>query len=168
MRGPMPAYAAWELARDRFRTLGGITEAAGICIGIESVPTKYGADFLTSWTDVLRMVQEVDSPGIGVHLDNACILLEGDSIAEAIVASKPKLVHFHAAQPELGDFRVPLPNHYEAARALKAVDYDGWISVEMLQHNGGDLAKVETAVQTVKNIYFDVTREQKNSESDTS
>lgn len=151
--GDLPAAEAWALGCERFAVLGQIAADRGIVLGLEPVPRFYGGDFLTSWQDVLRMTEEVDSPGIRVHLDTGCVHLGEGSIAEAIAASKHVLAHFHAAQPNLSDFANPLPNHTDAAEALRRIGYDRWVAIEMREQADDPLAAIETAVRTVKRIY---------------
>lgn len=153
LRGEMAADEAWNLARRRFAVLGEICAASGVVLGIEPVPAFYGGDFLTSWTDVLRMVREVKNPGVRVHLDTGCVHLGGDDIAEAIAASEPVLAHFHAAQPDLGDFTDPLANHTKASQALRDAGYDRWIAIEMREQSGDPMHAIEIAIGTVTSIY---------------
>ena len=153
LRGDMPAEAAWSLARDRWREMGAIVAAAGVVIGIEPVPPFYGGDFLTRWAEVLRMVQEVDHPGIRVHLDTGCVALGGDAIQDAVTAAAPWLAHFHAAQPALASFAEPAPNHADAAAALTAIGYNGWIAIEMREQPDDPLGATATAVRAVQAIY---------------
>lgn len=149
----LSAVDAWQLARERLRQLGEITAASGVVFGIEPVPAAYGGEFLAPWRDVLRMVQEVDHPGIRVHLDTGCVGLGGDNIAEAINASSAWLAHFHAAEPQLGPFDHPLPAHRDAASALHGIHYERWISIEMREQPETPLRAIETAVRFVKSTY---------------
>ena len=153
LRGDMPTNDAWSLARDRWTEMGAIVAASGVVIGIEPVPPFYGGDFLTRWADVLRMVQDVDHPGIRVHLDTGCVSLGGDEIEDAVMAAKPWFAHFHAAQPELASFADPASNHAAAAAALTASGYDGWISIEMREQPDDPLGATATAVRAVQRIY---------------
>jgi sugar phosphate isomerase/epimerase len=151
--GAISPDTAWPLARDRFRQLGEITWAAGVVIGIEPVPAVYGGDFLTGWRDVLKMVQDVNHPGVRVHLDTGCVALGGDAIGEAIREASAWLAHFHAAQPQLADFAAPAPNHAEAADALKAVNYGRWLSIEMREPPTSPLHSVRAAAEFVSATY---------------
>ena len=153
LRGDMDPGRAWAVARDRFRQLGEITLASGVVIGVEPVPAIYGGDFLTSWSDVVRMVRDVDHPGVRVHLDTGCVSLNGDAIKDAIEAAKDLLCHFHAAQPQLGDFQDPLANHADAADALRDTGYNRWLSIEMREQASDPLAAIEHAIRTVREIY---------------
>ena len=153
LRGDMDMGRAWALARDRLRQLGEITLASGVVIGVEPVPAIYGGDFLTSWSEVLRMVRDVDHPGVRVHLDTGCVSLNGDAIGDAIEAARDVLCHFHAAQPQLGDFQDPLPSHAEAAAGLHKAGYRRWLSIEMRERADEPLAATEHAIRTVRGIY---------------
>jgi len=152
-RGDMPEAEAWRLGRDRLRALGEIAAARNTVIGIEPVPAFYGGDFLASWQDVLRMVRELDHPGIRVHLDTGCVGLGGGSIGDAIDASIEWLIHFHAAQPGLAGFAEPAANHAEAGTALRAAAYDNWLAIEMREQEGDALGATETAVHAVLRLY---------------
>jgi sugar phosphate isomerase/epimerase len=153
LRGGMDPDVAWARARDRFQLLGDVTFPAGLTIGIEPVPSVYGGDFLTTWSDVLRMVQDVGHPGVRVHLDTGCVALGGGVIEVAIKESMELLAHFHAAQPRLGDFQDPLPGHAAAAAALRAEGYDHWLSIEMLEQSVDPAGAAEHAIRTVRGIY---------------
>jgi sugar phosphate isomerase/epimerase len=153
LRGDMPAVDAWSLAQDRWREMGEVTAAANVVIGIEPVPPFYGGDFLTRWGDVLRMVREVDHPGVRVHLDTGCVALGGDRIEDAVTAAAPWLAHFHAAQPDLASFAEPAANHADAAAALTASNYDGWVAIEMREQPDDPLGATAAAVHTVQALY---------------
>lgn len=158
-RGDMTAEAAFDLGRARFAELAAICHDQGMVIGLEPVPAHYRGDFLPGWRDVLAMVEAVDHPGLGVHLDTACVTLGGDDIAEAIGACRRRLVHFHAAEPDLKSFQAPCPSHACAARALaEAEAEDGlnlpWIAIEMLNRSEArDLSEVLRAIAYVLETY---------------
>jgi sugar phosphate isomerase/epimerase len=153
IRGAAAKEASWDIARDRLRILAETVATAGAVIGIEPVPAAYGGDFLGSWRDVLKMVQEVDHAGVRVHLDTACVLLAGDSIGEAVAVTQDWLAHFHASEPQLAAFDAPASDHAAAAVALKAAHYGKWISIEMREQPEDPLAAVSQAVRTVQRLY---------------
>ena len=153
-RGAMPAEAAWALARDRFAVLARAVAEEGFSLGLEPVPPVYGGDFLTVADEVIRMVAEVNHPGLRVHLDTGCVLLGGDAIATAIAAAGPALGHFHVAEPKLGPFRHPQAEHAAAAAALRRAGYDRWITIEMLEQPDGAMEAVEAAVIFAQMTYL--------------
>jgi sugar phosphate isomerase/epimerase len=129
--GNLSTEAAFARARERLAELGRVAADAGVILGVEPVPASYQGEFLMTWQEVRTMVAAVDHPGVGVHLDTACVKLGGGSIGEAITACAPVLCHFHIAEPALASFEQPVADHSAAALALAAVGYDRWRSVEM-------------------------------------
>jgi sugar phosphate isomerase/epimerase len=153
LAGPLTAEAANARACTRLAALGAIAAAEGVVIGVEPVPAAYQGEFLTTWQEVHAMVKAVAHPGIGVHLDTACVMLGGGSIGEAIVACAPSLCHFHVAEPELATFESPKADHAAAAAALAAVGYRGWRSVEMREPPVDPLGAVGHAVAFASKTY---------------
>ena len=154
LRGELPAEAAWELGRDRFTRLARAVAEFGFSLGLEPVPAAYGGDFLTVADDVIRMVAEVGHPGLRVHLDTACVLLGGGAIDVAVMAAGNLLGHFHIAEPQLGPFHTPACPHATAAAALRAIAYDGWVAVEMLEQQDSPLEEVHTAASLAVTCYL--------------
>ena len=70
-----------------------------------------------------------------------------------MTTARPWLAHFHAAQPELASFAEPASNHADAAAALTAAGYDGWIAIEMREQPDDPLGATATAVRAVQRLY---------------
>jgi len=144
-RGSLPAAEAWRSAVQFFRELGTAAAAAGTCVCIEPNPPRYGADFVTTSEEALRLVEEVASPGFGLHLDAACALLAGEDFPSRLRASARALRHVHLSEPELAPVRaggtLDLP---AISTALRDIGYSGWVSVEM---KPAALDAVRTAAQ---------------------
>lgn len=145
LRGEMGAEAAWALGRERLGRLARVVAEFGFALGLEPVPAAYNGDYLTQAEDIIRMVEEVDQPGLVAHLDTGCVMLGGDSIAEAVARAGGRLGHFHIAEPKLGPFDAPVCEHAAAAAALRASGYEGWVAIEMLEQPE-PMAAVERAV----------------------
>ncbi|MBN8892884.1 MAG: hypothetical protein BGP12_21545 [Rhodospirillales bacterium 70-18] len=154
LRGALPAEAAWALGRERLGVLARTVAETGFALGLEPVPPVYGGDFLTRAEEVIQMVTEVDHPGLVVHLDTGCVMLGGDSIAEAVAAAGPLLGHFHIAEPKLGTFDAPQCEHDAAAAALRAAQYRGWIAIEMLEQPEAPMQAVRQAVTFAAEHYL--------------
>src|SRR5258706_46650 len=130
--GPLPAADAWRAAVEFFRALGTAAAEAGTCVCIEPNPPRYGADFITTSEEALRLVEEVASPGFGLHLDAACALLAGEDFPARLRKSAHVLRHVHLSEPDLAPVRaggtLDLP---AISAALRDIGYSSWISVEM-------------------------------------
>ena len=132
-RGDLPVEQADEIAVDVFARLGSVAADLGVCFCIEANPTAYNCDYLTDAVASTAFVRAVDSPGVRLHLDTACMALAGDDAPERVRAGADVLAHVHASAPQLGAVGPGGPvDHDVMAAALRAVDYDGHVSVEML------------------------------------
>ena len=139
-RGDLSVAYADEIAAEVFAGLGARAADLGVCFCIEANPTDYGCDWLTDAVASTAFVRAVDSPGVRLHLDTACMALAGDDAVDRVRAGADVLAHVHASAPQLGPVGPDGPVDHEAvAGALRAVDYDGHVSVEMLPPGEDDL-----------------------------
>jgi sugar phosphate isomerase/epimerase len=150
--GERTPEAAQAEAREVFRQMGAACARSGVRLCIEPNPKVYACNFMTSWRDVLAMVEAVDHEGVAVHLDTACIALEGDDVVEAIDACAGRIAHFHVTEPELRDFASPTLAHAEIGKVLRRNRYDGWLSIEM-RRSKDPLRSVDEAVTRVLEWY---------------
>jgi D-psicose/D-tagatose/L-ribulose 3-epimerase len=127
----MNAAAAHEFAVDFFRTLGERAERNGVTFCIEPNPTEYGCNFVTDSIEGRQLVEAVDRPGFGLHLDAAGMTMAGEDVASAIVASASVLKHFHASAPQLAPLNEESVQHRSAGEALAEIEYRGFVSIEM-------------------------------------
>lgn len=147
LRGALSPEESFAIGAERLYALADTAQKeGGLVLGLEPVPEYYGGDFLPRWRDVLAMVEAVDHSGLGVHLDTGCVMLGGDDIGEAVASCSGRLAHFQIAEPGLGGFSEPRADHVAAASALGAIQYDGWVSIEMLEQPEW-LAGARTAVR---------------------
>lgn len=151
-RGAMAMEDAWPIAVEFFGELGELARAEGTCLCIEPNPAQYGADFCTTSAQALALVDDVASPGFGLHLDSACARLAGENFPARIEASARALRHLHLSEPQLaplgpgGTADIPA-----ISRALNAIDYQGFVSVEMKSApEGGNVERVERAIAHVR------------------
>jgi sugar phosphate isomerase/epimerase len=153
-RGGLPVSQARLLASERLSALGEICVAANTCLVLEPIPDQYGADFLCHAAEVRDLVALCGHAGLGTHLDTACVDLAGDTIASQIAATGAGLRHFHAAEPNLGPFSHPVCDHGAAAAALRHVNYDGWVVIEM-REQAAALPAIKAAAGFVREMYGD-------------
>ncbi len=127
----MPHQAAFDLAREFFATVATYYHRCGVCLCVEANPVQYGCSFAVDSGEAARLVRAVNSPGLRLHLDTACMFLAGEDIATAIRDNADVLSHFHVSEPFLASFSAPVIDHVQAFTALRAAGYEGWISLEM-------------------------------------
>ena len=151
-RGSLSAEQAFIQGVEFFRRAGDACAKWDVQLCLEPNPSVYNCNFMTHWYEVLEMVNAVSHPSVCVHLDAACIALEGDDVVEAIHQCADKITHFHVTEPNLGDFSIPTLNHATIGKALKKVAYDGWLSIEM-RRSDNPKKSVKEAVQQVLDWY---------------
>jgi sugar phosphate isomerase/epimerase len=144
--------AAFEIAREFFGRVAKTYEARGVCLCFEPNPSQYGCEFATNSVDAARLVRAVNCEGFRLHLDTACMHLAGEQIPSAIRNAADILAHFHVSEPFLGGFDSPQLDHAQAAQALREIDYQGWVSLEMRQTDS-PLQTVATAVCFLERTY---------------
>jgi len=101
-------------------------------------------EFITCAAEGRKLVADVDHPNFQMILDvKAMASGEPGAMADAIKASRDCMKHFHANDPNLlgpgmGDF-----DHTEVAAALREIDYDRWVSVEVFRFEqpGAEIAR---------------------------
>lgn len=153
-RGAMPVEQADGIGIEFFGELGREAAERGVCFVIEANPTDYQCDWLTDAVASTAFVRAVDSPGVRLHLDTACMALAGDDAPARVREGADLLAHVHASAPQLGEVGPDGPvDHAGMAAALREVDFEGHVSVEMLARSDDPLAAVGRAVEHVRRTY---------------
>lgn len=116
-------------------------QAHELVLTIEPNAPAYGADYLTTYTSVLALVEAVDSRWIQPQVDTGCLLMVGEDPASAIRNSIP--AHIHISAPSLGPPSASLDTP-ELISAIEHSGYSGWLVLEMLPSATDEL---ETVVQ---------------------
>jgi sugar phosphate isomerase/epimerase len=151
----LPRAEVERIAIPFFRELGRVADGHDTCLVVEPNPPSYGADWITDARSAVELVEAVDHPGFGLHLDAGGLHLAGEGPAE-IARGGAWIRHFHASQPELAPLApggaVP---HADYAAALRALRYPRWVSIEMREVAGAPsaLPAVETAVRHAQDVY---------------
>lgn len=142
------------IAVDVFSEIAEAAVANGTEFCIEPNPTAYECNFVTTASEGLALVEEVDHPGFGLHLDAAGMTLSGDSPSKSIENADARLRHFHASAPYLGALEDKTVAHAEAAASLASLRYDKFVSIEMRPSAEVDAAEyVVNAVTLARKHY---------------
>jgi sugar phosphate isomerase/epimerase len=153
--GARSAAEVESVAMDFFGRVAEAAEKCGVIVCLEPNPPAYGCDYLTRADEATALVRRIHRPGLGLHLDTACMFLAGDDPADVLPRAVPWLRHFHVSEPQLGPVGGGGLDHGPAASAVRACGYDGWLSIEMrAAGDDSEPARVEEAVRTVQEKYL--------------
>ncbi|MGL4593218.1 MAG: sugar phosphate isomerase/epimerase family protein [Thermoguttaceae bacterium] len=128
---------AYNYATDVLQQLIPMLQKTGVKIAIEPLSPKE-TDFLTTASETVQLIEQIGAPEqIALHLDCKAMSSETLSIPELIRRNRKELIYFHANDPNLqgpgfGDLKFE-----PIAEALREIDYDGWISVEVFDYTPG-------------------------------
>jgi sugar phosphate isomerase/epimerase len=156
-RGNTDEVKARQLAKDFFAKLGDAAQQNHTCFCIEPNPEAYACDFITTAQQGTQFVKEVNNPGFGLHLDIAGMTLAGDDVAQSIKEAGSLLRHFHISAPYLEQVEDRKDVDYRAAaEALRAIDYQHFVSIEMKPAAPGqNVARTKKAVKFAQQIFGD-------------
>ena len=118
-------------AREGLAAIGTAAAKLGGILAIEPNPPQYGCNFLTTTEEAAELLEELPTPGLGLHLDTGIMHLGGEDPAAAITLGLPRLCHFHVSEPQLATVGSGAVDHAHAARCLRSAGYEGYVSVEM-------------------------------------
>lgn len=119
---------------DQFGELAEYAAQAGVIVSME----PHVAAALSLPDQVLWLLEQIDSPAIGIHFDISHFNVQGLDMEEVVAQLAPKSVHTHV-KDERGvvpdfEFLIPGEGEMDYPRYLRAMDragYDGHIVVEV-------------------------------------
>lgn len=154
-KGGLTKEQALEIAIPFFQKLGDFAAENNTMICIEPNAEQYACDFVTNAQEGIDIVNQINSKGIGLHLDVACMALAGDDVTESIINAGKMIEHFHISSPMLEkvEDRDDVP-HLAVAKALMNINYEKYVSIEMKPGpSGTNKDNIVDAINFVKKTY---------------
>jgi D-psicose/D-tagatose/L-ribulose 3-epimerase len=138
---PRDEYARqWKVVKAHLKTLAAEAAAKGIVFCLEPL-NRFETDFINTCEQGLKMVKEVNSPGLKLMLDTFHMNIEEKNQAAAIRKAGKLLAHLHACGCDRG---TPGGDHIDwtgIAKALKDIKYGGDVVIESFAANVKLIAK---------------------------
>ena len=127
---------AMEYAADAIAAALPTLADCGVTLALEPLGPAEG-DFLLTADEGRELIELVDSANVRLHLDCKAMASESKPIPEIIRANRDILAHFHANDPNLQGPGMGNLDMLPIFRALKEIDYRGWVSVEVFDYTPG-------------------------------
>ena len=130
----------WALVVKNLKTVCKYAEAKGKVLCIEPL-NRFETDFINTVDQALKMVEDVGSPALKLHLDTFHMNIEEKCQGAAIKKAGKHLGHFHACGSDRG---TPGNDHLcweTIVKALKAVKYKGDVVIESFTKDVTVIAK---------------------------
>ena len=135
MQPATPLDAARKNFRRSVDELVEYAESKQVPVAIEAINRFEGYQgFMNSVADAVRLVEEIDSPSLGVLADCFHMNIEDRSLFHALTGAGSRLMHVHLADstrfaPGTGHI-----DFLQLVRTLETVEYTGYLAVDCVPH----------------------------------
>lgn len=146
LKGDLESSQADELAKKFLERLIPYLKEYEVILTIEPNAPDYGADYLTTYEDVLSLCDEISSKFIQPQIDTGCLWLVDRSPVDAFNLRAPH--HIHLSTPYLEE--VPGKYDFETFLDLACLEnYAGWSVIEMLPTQNGNPHQISDSLSLI-------------------
>jgi len=116
-----------------------------ICFCIEPLGTSCN-NFIQTSTDGRKLVEAVDSPNFGLHLDASAITEMKEDLTKIFKNNIKILKHFHINDLKLNLLGTTSVDHVSISKAISNSGYNNFLSIEMKKHDN---------IKKAREVYFE-------------
>ena len=129
----------WRWGVEYLRALDPALRDHGVTLAVEPL-NRFETYYLNTAADAVRLVEEAASPRVGILFDTFHANIEEKDVAAAYRHCGRRLKHVHTCENDRG---IPGSGHVDwggVFAALKAIGYEGWLTIESFNANNKELA----------------------------
>ncbi len=129
----------WNWAVECYQQLGPVLESHGVEVAIEPL-NRFETYFLNTAEDAVALCEAIRHPRVGILFDTFHANIEEKNLGHAFRKVGPHLKHVHTCENDRG---IPGSGHVEwndVFEALRAVNYDRWLTIESFGFALGELS----------------------------
>ena len=116
-----------------------MAEERGLSLALESL-NRFESDLVNTADDLMRLINDIDHPAAKVLLDGFHLSIEEKDLEAAFRQVGDKLIHVQVSENHRGIPGTGLTPWDSFRKGLKAVDYQGVVSIESFTPNSQELA----------------------------
>jgi len=143
----------WKSVVKNLREVCKYTEDKNVFIALEPL-NRFETDFINICSDAIRLIRDVGSDNLKIHLDTFHMNIEEKGSKQAILDTGDLLFHVHASENNRGAPGTGQVHWNEIASALRTTGYDKYIVIESFTPEVKVIAKAASIWrQTEKDEY---------------
>jgi sugar phosphate isomerase/epimerase len=143
---------AWRFAREVFQPATRLAENRSVTICLEPLAPSE-TNFINTAAEARQFATEAGSAHFKIILDVKAMCSEALGIPEIIAASQGSFTYFHANDRNLKGPGFGEVDFKPIARALKGVDYNGYVSVEVFKFEEGPETIASKSIAYLKECF---------------
>lgn len=144
---------AWQYSVEIFKAILHLAEEQEVVLCLEPLSHRL-TDFITTVSEAIRMVEEINHTNFKMMIDVRSATDDEMPIPDLIRRSANHLFHFHANDDSGGAPGTGNADYAGIAKALKEIEYNGYLSVEVFDFKPNPETIAIESLETLKK-YFD-------------
>lgn len=137
--GKAPTADEYKWCADVMREAALYAQGAGITLATEVI-NRFECYMLNTNAQAKALCEMVDQPNFGYLYDTHHANIEEKSVVDAITTGKDHIKLVHISECDRGAPGTGLVNWDDNFKTLKAVDYDGWMTIEAFSTDDPEFA----------------------------